>query len=323
MTEAIETSGHLPDPGFRHRYPWHTATWTRLTADRMRLPHALLLQGPAGLGKRAFAWRFAQWLLCLNPREHDACGDCTSCNRFVAGTHPDLLSVGPEEEASTIAVDQIRGLRDFVVLKPHTSMRKLVIVDPADRMNLNAANALLKVLEEPPADSLLVLVTSRPTRLPATIRSRCSAVTFRTPNVETALAWLKNEGVEEPAGLLRFSAGAPLVALAVGKSSDLKEYQQVATDIEALRNGSGDPLGCAIRWKNLGAERCLTWFQAYIVAVIRDEASIGKNSIYLIDLFRFFDVISRARAEADGPLDETLMLEDLLIGWAGIFRRLG
>lgn len=314
-------SGQLPDPGYRERYPWHVEPWASLTRDLTRLPHALLLHGQNGLGKRAFAWRLAQFLLCAGRgTQNEPCNTCASCARFAAGTHPDLLSILPLEESTVIAVDQIRAVRDFVVLKPHTSTRKLVIIEPAEAMNLNAANALLKVLEEPPPSSALLLITPQPRRLPATIRSRCAAVAFRPPETKLALDWLAQQGAAAPQTLLASAAGAPLRALAIARSSELKEQEQVAKDIEALRSGAEEPARCAARWKNYGAARTLEWLQRYIANLIQERMRTDRKSKAVKDLFEFFDVISEAKSVAASPLDEALLLEDILIGWSRISR---
>lgn len=325
MAESVESaSGRLPDAGYRERYPWHAESWTSLTRDLSRFPHAMLLHGQQGLGKRAFAWRLAQLLLCSNRgAQGEACNTCASCARFTAGTHPDLLSVQPLEESTVIAVDQVRALRDFVVLKPHTSARKLVIIEPAEAMNANAANALLKVLEEPPPASSLMLLSQQPGHLTATIRSRCAGVAFRPPESRVAMEWLRQQGVAEPGKVLAAAAGAPLRAVAIARSNELKDRELVARDIEGLRSGAEDPARCAARWKNYGAARSLEWFQRYLADLIRQRMSGDKKSIAVKDLFKFFDVISEAKSQAVGPLDETLLLEDVLIGWTRISRSIG
>lgn len=323
MAEATEeqVSGAPPDPGYRERYSWHADIWARLARDRAQLPHALLFHGPAGIGKRAFAWRLAQYLLCNTPTAEGGCGTCVSCRRFEAGTHPDLLSVTPIGDSATITVDQVRTVRDFVTLKPHTAARKLVVLEPAESMNVNAANALLKVLEEPPAASALLLISPAAARLPATIRSRCVAVAFRVPESQPAADWLRAQGVEPSAALLEAAAGAPLRALALARSGEMKERAQVMKDMEALRSATESPLFCAARWKNYGASRCLEWLQQYVADRIV-QASEQKKSSQLRELFRFLDVVSEAKALSTTPLDETLLLEDVLLQWSDTARRI-
>lgn len=328
-TEELAISGTAPDPAYRGRYPWHDPTWSALVRDLARLPHALLLHGADGLGKRAFAWRLAETLLCLTPGPAGAaCGACDSCRRFAAGTHPDLLHVRPLEDSLTIAIDQIRQMRAFVALTPHTSARKVVMLEPAEAMNLNSANALLKVLEEPPASSLLLLITPRIARLPATIRSRCALVPFRPPALDEAVAWLRQEGMtEDPGPLLQLSGGAPLRARALAQAAGTQDRAQLAKDVESLRAGTEDPLHCATRWKNYGAEVCLEWFQRYLAGQIRaqmTERNEGGGGIEkrngIKELFHYLDVVSDARSVASGPLDQGLLLEDILIGWSRLFR---
>lgn len=325
-TEASETV--VADTSYRERYPWHAKTWVALARDPGRLPHALLLHGLAGLGKRAFARRLAEWLLCFAPDAEGACGRCSSCQRSAAGAHPDLLWVTPPEDSRVIGIDQVRGLRDFVALRPHTATRKVVVLEPADAMNISSANALLKVLEEPPESSSLLLVAPALARLPATIRSRCALVPFRPPVANEALGWLRQQGVDEDAqALLEMAGGAPLRALAFARSARLEDRRQLLDDVQRLQAGAEDPQRCAARWKNLGAEYCLEWFQRHVAQAIQAQALKMKagapsteNVSQMRDLFRYFDVLSETRAIADGPLDQTLLLEDILIRWSRLFR---
>lgn len=305
---------------------WHARTWAMLTRDLAILPHALLLHGPEGLGKRTFAWRLAQSLLCTHPgADAAACGSCHSCRLFAAGTHPDLLSVAPLGDSASIVIDQIRDVRRFVELRPHTSARKLVLLEPADAMNLNAANALLKVLEEPPPASVLLLITPQAARLPATIRSRCTPVAFIPPTAADAVAWLGEYGVDEAMGaaMLRLAGGAPLRALAFAGAGELADRAEWLKDVERLKAGQEDPLRCVTRWRGYGVGRCLDWFQRYLADLIEAEMvkEVPRENPKLVsDLFRHFDVLSEAKSLSKGALDETLLLEDILIGWSRLFR---
>jgi DNA polymerase III subunit delta' len=322
-----QRSGAAPDRGYLDRYPWHIPLWGIVTRDLARLPHGLLLHGPAGLGKTSFAWRLAHTLLCgdLKSVADGACLTCNSCALFAAGTHPDLLSVAPVEDATGIAIDQVREVREFLALKPHTSAYKIVILNPAEAMNVNAANALLKVLEEPPPGSLLVLVSAIPSRLPATIRSRTTSVAFRTPSESDGLAWLTGKGVdnERAKAHLAQAGGAPVRALEYATASTAPDPQQLLNDLEALRSGKEDPTRCASRWKSTGSDYCLAWFQRYLAALIRKQAMDGTFPFSIKDLYTYFDFISDIRNQLSGPLDETLLLEDALVGWCRISRRLG
>jgi len=311
--------------------PWHAAAWAALTRDTSRLPHALLLHGPEGLGKRALAWRLAETLLCAQPgADAAACGVCASCALLQAGTHPDLLHVHPLADSSVITVDQVRELREFAALKPHSASRKLAILEPAEAMNLNAANALLKVLEEPPGSTVLILVTPRLARLPATIRSRCAQVALRVPASAEAVAWLRSRGVENPELPLEAAGGAPLRALELAQSGEMEKRAQVLEDIARLAEGAEDPLRCAARWKDYGTEQCLEWLQRRVSDWIRDAMSGDgegqrkkKNPRLVKGLFEFLDAVSEARMLASGPLDQTLLLEDVLIRWTRLFRTHG
>lgn len=322
-------------------YPWHAPLWSALTADLARLPHALLLQGPAGVGKHDFALRLAAALLCAQPNaETAACGQCHSCRLLAAGTHPDLTQVVPEEDRRGIVIDQIRGLGAYLALRPHTAARKVAILSPADSMNLNAANSLLKILEEPPLGSVLLLVASQPARLPATIRSRCQRLTFPVPGRALALDWLKGrEGGEVAAQLVDEAGGAPLQALALAREGFLAKRETLVRDLDHLLAGSEDPVACAQRWKGLGSSVCIGWLGGFVAGLIRGLAVTGgtaagsdpdvsrflqtrKNVLNLNKLFVYFDVVSSARnALFSGGLDEQLLLEDLLIRWCRMTER--
>ena len=325
-SESTSVSGTVPAPNYAERYFWHAKTWAALTRDLGKLPHASLFHGPGGLGKRAFAWRLAKSLLCDSPGSDDAsaCGRCHNCRRFDTGVHPDLLSVKPLGDSASIVVDQIRAVGEFVSLRPHTAARKLVLVEPAEAMNLNAANAFLKVLEEPPSSSSLLLITPQAARLPATIRSRCMLIPFRSPDTSKAIEWLRLQGVNETIArtALSLAAGAPLRALGLARSDELTVRDGWMKDVAAVRTGAQDPLTCAQRWKDYGAERCLDWFQRYVAELIRAEAknpAQDKKRKLLSHLFCYFDVLSEAKNLSKGPLDETLLLEDMLIRWFRLF----
>ena len=156
-------------------YPWLEPAWQRLRSawQQQRLGHALLLSGRAGFGKRAFAQAFTALLLCeTDGQQARACGACRGCTLLAAGNHPDFLHIAPLEAGKALLVDQIRELGDYFALRPHYRATKIAVIEAADTMNRSAANALLKLLEEPPAGAVIMLVADRPSSLLPTVRSR-------------------------------------------------------------------------------------------------------------------------------------------------------
>lgn len=319
------------------RYPWHDTLRSVLAQQFEKLPHALLLQGRPGLGKHAFAVQLAQALLCEQPRAAVACGQCHSCRLFAAGTHPDLAGIGLVDDAKGIAVDQIRALGDFLALRPHTSARKIVIISPAEAMNLNAANSLLKLLEEPPLGSMLLLVTSHPARLPATIRSRCARLLFRLPATATGQSWLgARPGGSEAARLLDFAGGAPLLAEALARDEFSPLRAKLLQDLASLAQGREHPVSCAARWKGQGAGRIFGWLHGFVSDLIKIRMGApasalrnpelaapdmqNKNKYRISELYDFIDVILDNYRQINSPLDELLMLESILIRWVRLSR---
>ncbi|MER3547409.1 MAG: DNA polymerase III subunit delta', partial [Rhodanobacteraceae bacterium] len=224
--------------------PWLTAQWGTLAqrAERGSLPHALLLAGPAGLGKRVFAERFVGVGLCAHPHDWRACGTCRACALLQAGTHPDRILVTFElnsdgKPRKEIVVEQIRALSARLAMSAQLGGWQIALIDPADAMNAAAANALLKTLEEPTASSLIVLIADQPWRLPATIRSRCQRIDFAAPSREAAEHWLQAQGVREPQRALAAAGGNPGRALEFVQGDELQRRESVAKDLLALARG--------------------------------------------------------------------------------------
>ncbi len=215
-------------------YPWLEDAWRRLVNARRqdRLGHAQLLHGRAGFGKHEFARAFAALALCEAPGPADAaCGTCRGCALLAAGSHPDLALVAPLEEGKALLIDQIRELGDYFALRPHYGSAKIAILESADTMNRAAANALLKVLEEPPAGALLMLVADRPAQLLPTVRSRCQQTALDLGDPALINDWLcRREGAADPrseAEHLARASGSPLLALKLAE-------KPVAAAIDAL-----------------------------------------------------------------------------------------
>jgi DNA polymerase-3 subunit delta' len=234
--------------------------------------------------------------------------------------------------SAVIAVDQVRELTIAAQGRPQIARCRVMVLAPAESLNHSAANSLLKLLEEPPADTHLLLVSHEAERLLPTIRSRCSRVTLPLPARSEATTWLASAGLpaDRVESLLALAGGAPLLAVNYFKDGFLELRGGLARDLSALAAGEGDPVGVAGQWKSHGALRCLGWFQTWLhdLAVL---AGAGGGSLYnpdqqarlqtllkalnLIRLFRFSDIVAEATRQAEGPLDEQLLLEDVLIRW--------
>lgn len=258
--------------------PWQQAPWSDLQSRRSlaRLPHALLVCGIKGVGKRHLVDVFSQALLCTRPgAESQACGGCAACLWFQAGTHPDYRLLNPAEEGRAILVDQVRDLNGYFSLKSHHAGYKIAVIDPADAMNRAAANALLKTLEEPAPETLLILVTHCPSRLPATIRSRCQRLMLAPPPAQQVVPWLSKrlDAGTDPALLLTLAGGAPLRALELAQADVRSQRTALLKELEQLQQGRGDPVACAASWVERGAVNSLEWLQGYIIDMIRLQSA--------------------------------------------------
>ena len=317
--------------------PWQEGLWQELQ-DRIRgqnLPHALLFCGNHGYGKAIFARNLAQSLLCQSPTDTGApCGHCHACGLLAAGTHPDLRIIEPAEEGKAILIDTIRGVAEFFALKGHYGGRQVVIIQPAEAMNRFAANSLLKTLEEPTPDALLILVTSRPSLLLPTIRSRCQRVVFPRPDTSAGLAWLTEH---TPAGtdvttLLALADGAPLEALELFENGSLEARYNLADQWLQVISGRGDPLKCAANWSQLGLVRAVNWLSSWTMDLIRLKSGAApdvitnsdlrpqlQNLAQRLDLRRLFgqlEQLTEYSRMAGSNLNVQLALEDVMISWS-------
>jgi DNA polymerase-3 subunit delta' len=326
-------------------FPWHRAELEGLLRDRARLPHALLLHGPAGIGKVEFARALAAGALCEDPRGGIACEACASCHWFSQGNHPDYREIVPEaaledEEAAeaegakadkpkslVIKIEQVRALADFVSLTTHRAGYRVLLIHPAETLHPAAANALLKTLEEPPANTLIVLVSDQPARLLATIRSRCRRLALHAPPRAAAIAWLAEQGIAGAEAALAAAGGAPLLArdLAAPQEAELRKRLLV----ELARPGGADALQFSAGMDRAGVERFLYWMQTWVHDLVRlrlageprhhvDQVAALKSRAKDADLEALFALdreLAVARRLASHPLNPRLVAEHLLMSY--------
>jgi DNA polymerase-3 subunit delta' len=329
-------------------YPWLSEPWNKLQARRSNLPHALLIHGRPGLGKTALATLFGQRLLCEGPANGDLpCGACAACRWFAQGNHPDFRVLEPEalseprptdeprkrdsETASRqIRIDQVRELQDFLAIGTHRGGARVVVVRPAEAMNVPTANALLKSLEEPPPGTVFMLVSSAPDRLLPTVRSRCQRVGVAPAHDADAIAWLRTRGVVQDAeAALAYAANAPLAALEDAEERAVRE----AFIGGRLAGGTRDALELADACQGAAPSRVISWLQKWAVDLVlaRTAGSVRYHqrhapalralagSLALDRLLRFERSLAAAAAVAQHPLNPRLFLEDVFLRYAQLW----
>lgn len=331
------------EPRLDRPLPWLLDDWSRLRAAHHagRLAHGLLISGPRGVGKRHLAELLVRALLCRDPTpEWIACGRCDDCALIQAESHPDLLRVGPDPESKSgeITIGAVRALVERGALTASRGARKITLIDPAEHLNTAAANALLKTLEEPPGDALILLVTEQPGRLPATVRSRCQQIRVAIPSLEHANAWLAEQQLprDEIRLRLRLAQGAPLRAASELDAAALTQRRERLAGFIAIARGTRDPVAEAAVWNEAGAERILEWLAGWLVDLLRlgaQDAPIWLENPDQIEPFsvlaqgldaaathRLLQAVLRFRGLSDARLNTQLMLESLAIDWARISR---
>lgn len=342
----------------RDIYSWQQSLWQQLTQKRHLQSHALLFKGRQGIGKLDFAQNLAKWLLCSLPTDqHQACGTCSSCNWFEQNGHPNFYEITPEaltgspeeslqqsaaseqtnntktkrKPSLQINIGQIRQLSDFIYLSGHQSSYKIILIHPAENMNQAAANALLKKLEEPPAQVLFILVSHRPQQLLPTVRSRCQQIIMPLPDPTTAIGWLKQKGIPNPENCLAAAGYAPL--LAATTSSNAEYHTQYTQFISQLTTQTDlDPIALAQAMQNRELPTLVSWLQKWCYDILSygttgnirynlDQSKTIQRLAKQIDpkvLVTYSRQLIATQQLARHPLNTRLFLEDMLFSYLQI-----
>jgi len=253
-------------------FPWLNASFIQLSnrIAAAKLHHALLIQGPAGLGKSSFALQLAQLLLCKQRQGHKVCGQCQSCLLNAASTHPDLHVVESDKQ---IGVDQIREAIKKLVSSAHMSGAKVLIIYHAHTMTESSANALLKTLEEPTANTFLLLTTDKPERILPTIKSRCEKLALPLPNLDSTLAWVKTQyNADIDINFAKLFSARPLALLAELQEEQSFTYEIFSTGLDALLQKQTSAMQLATAWQD-NADKVLKWTQYWARQQCSDQSS--------------------------------------------------
>ncbi|MEQ1440572.1 hypothetical protein AAG565_14530 [Fontimonas sp. SYSU GA230001] len=322
--------------------PWQQDLWIELSAQflQSRLSHALLLSGPEGVGKRWFARALVAFLLCER-RSGYACGGCRSCSQLAVGAHPDASLLGldgllglaltasgqheqglvhwepqPDKKRRDIAIDGARKLIDRLALASHYGGTRAAIVEPADALNMNSVNALLKTIEEPPPATHLVLISAQPQVLPATLRSRCQRIRFPVPPTAAAAAWLTEQGARDAAQALEAAHGAPLRALELGQGDTLARQREWAELWTAVGRRHKDPVSAAATIERDAVTAHLQWAWAWLHAQFRATALAPVTDRAVIRAWtQLLAEVVEANRLVGGNAQPQLLLESLFVLW--------
>ena len=330
-------------------YPWHENELNAFLSEGRRLPHALLIRGPQGIGKLAFAEALAAALLCEKPAARGAaCGRCTACNWAGQGSHPDLRRLEPESMARTvdpgeeaeeekrkkpsteIKVEQVRAMENFINQTSHQGGMKVILIHPAEALNVASSNALLKNLEEPPPSTCFLLVTHRWHQLLPTVISRCRQVPLAPPAPEAARAWLKEQGIASPEVALAQAGGAPLLAAGY----DEEYWALRGSFLKALGSRDMNALTIAEQLDDAAPVLVVGWLQkwAHDIASRNAGGPVGYNPDFApaveavaarvdpVQATRFLRRMVRLQRIAAHPLNARLFFEELLLSYAAFVK---
>jgi len=326
-------------------FKWQESAWSTWIRLGDRLPHAILIQSGEGWGELEFGQAAGQSLLCEKPEVgRRACGACQACVWFALGNHPDFRLIVPEslaqeseegaepgkKRSDQIRIDQVRDLADFLAVGTHRAGLRVILIYPAEAMNANTQNALLKSLEEPPPATVFLLVATQPDRLLPTVRSRCLKFALPLPDPDEVVPWLKEQGIERPESALAAVGGAPLAALkGAASESDRRAF------MESLRRPRFDLVALAESVQRVPLPDFVGWLQRWSFDLqlaqatgrvryhVGHEKLVGEIALRCdaADIAAYLRRLAQARALARHPLNARLFVEDLLLQYQRLVER--
>lgn len=315
-------------------YAWQRSLWQDLVrlhaADKV--PHAILLAGPRYSGLEDLARSYMQLLMCTSPENSAACGSCRSCTLFAGGSHPDGFQLSPLEESRQIIIDQIRILVHQLTLRSITATRKVALIQPAEAMNRNSQNAILKTLEEPAGSAVIILVSNEPGRLLATIRSRCRRFSQGLADKQQGLAWLADSHMDSDSQLQQAAwiaaGGLPMLALQYLKEDTLGQRRALAKVLFQLARSGGNSLQAARGFADFPRPDLWLWISGWMGTLAGVLLGAPGPEDPVVEAFR--TILPRLTAQKalklqqqairsyqlhDGSVLEDLLLADWLIQW--------
>ncbi len=325
-------------------YPWQKSKWEVIVSlfRQNRLPHALLIAGPEENGKQVFAQYLANFVICRDPG-NEPCGCCKDCLLYRAGTHPDIMQALPEDKHRQIKIDSVRKVVEFLSCHSNQGGYRVVIISPAEGMNIFSANALLKSLEEPGERTLILLVSQRVHSLMPTIRSRCQQLVFPVPSQATSLTWLQHQLEKHSQRLekssvksvLAIAAGRPLTALRYVLDNEAEKWLVLSEGLKALTEKKKSVAEVSEQWKMFDAYFVFQWV-IFLVAGMCKAKLTESNSLEVISseplfltvvhnatgakLSEYHDwlVVKYGQMTGKVNFNTQLVIESLLVRWQNI-----
>lgn len=337
-------------------YPWQQGAWARVQQQiaQNKIPHALLLAGQQGIGKWHFAQSLADYLLCASPKAELACGKCRSCQLLLAQSHPDKKIVIPDEPGKAIKIEQIRELSNMVSKTAQQGGRKVILLGPVEQLNSNSANALLKSLEEPAGDTILLLYTHILSAVMPTIRSRCQILPMSAPSTTIAREWLDKLKIEDSHALLDLAGGAPLIARDMVTGDYLEHLHIFVKTLDKITSGgssAGPDITMAADYLPINLKHLTQWWLQIVHSVLSATDEVNNNAVtHQVDdgaqnslnislhveriqqsarklnkqwLFKFSDKLLQLRQQQlqGANPNMQLLIEELLLDWQIIVQR--